>query len=343
MTVKEIARLAGVSPSTVSIVLNGKAGVGSEKRERITALLLENGFTIRDADGAGSQPKGTVKFIRYRATGNFVERNDDFITQVMEGVDAALRRCKYTMSVVNVDDSDFETVLGGLRYEKIVGVIFLGTEFDAERYGVLADLEFPVVAVDNCFRNYPINSVDMANIEGARLALRHLYEHGHRRIGYLKGSIRTGSLKERCAGVYQAMHTLGLKMREEDVVRIEPVVNGACEDVCRYLAGRPSLPTAFFADNDVMATGALRAFQRCGLRVPADVSLVGFDDSLIGSVIEPALTTIHIFKREMGEIAAKRLIDMMETGDRCIAKTSIGVTLVERDTVAAPRKAEIVW
>lgn len=341
ITVKEIAELAGVSPSTVSFVLNGRPGVGKQTRKRVAELLQANGFELKQPSDGGATPRGVVKFIRYCDSGDLVERNDDFITQVMEGADFALRQARYTMSVVNVGAEELENVLAGLKYENLAGAIFLGTEFAAERYELLTALKFPIVAVDNCFRSYPINAIDMDNIDGAQSAMEYLYAKGHRKIGYLKSTNKTGSLKERCRGVYSALQAL--HMEPEPVIYLSPRVNTAKMEMERYLDGRPALPTAFFADNDVIAAGAMRALLQKGVRIPEDVSLIGFDDSLIASVVTPALTTMRIHKREMGICAVRRLVDLMQNQDTFITKTSVGVDLVERETVAGPREGEFCW
>lgn len=341
ITVKEIAELAGVSPSTVSFVLNGRPGIGKNTREKVTALLEEHGFSIKKPAEEESSPWGVVKFIRYSDSGDLAERNDDFITQVMEGIDLELRQSRYTMSVVYVDDSNLEEILAGLKYENTEGVIFLGTEFDAGQYQILKDLDIPVVSVDNCFRNCPLNAVDMDNIDGTQQAIEYLYQKGHRKIGYLRGTMRTGSLKERGRGVEAAMKTFGLELTQ--VISLPPRVAGADEEMMAYLEGKPELPTAFFADNDVIASGAMRALIRKGIRVPEDISIIGFDDSMIASVVIPSLTTMRVRKQEMGICAVRRLVDLMRTHERFITKTSVSVELIERETVSVPRTKESVW
>lgn len=341
MTVREIAALAGVSPSTVSFVINGRPGVSKQTREKLTLLLQQHGFSIKALADEDASPCGVVKFIRYSDSGDLAERNDDFITQVMEGIDSELRRFRYTMSVVYVNDKNLECVLADLKYEALAGVLFLGTEFDASRYQILKDLHVPIVSVDNCFRNYPINAVDMDNIDGAQRAIEYLHQMGHRHIGYLKGTMRTGSLRERCRGVEIALRAFDLE--PTPVIRLSPRVVAASEEMLAYLENEPELPTAFFADNDVLAAGALRALQQKGVRVPEDVSIIGFDDSMLASVVSPPLTTMHVHKREMGQCAVRRLIDVIKNNERHITKTSVGVDLVERETVAAPRSGSVVW
>lgn len=338
ITIKEIAEMAGVSPSTVSFVLNGRPGVGKQTRKRVTALLEENGFQLKQAASAEDVHWGMVKFIRYYDSGDLVERNDDFITQVVEGADFALRWAHYTMSIVNVGEEELKQVLSGLKYENPAGVIFLGTEFQAQRYQLLTSLDMPVVVVDNCFRGYPINAIDMDNIDGTREAVKYLYQKGHRKIGYLKSTNQTGSLQERSRGFYEAMDGYGLV--PEPVIHLPPRVTTAKEEMELYLDQSPPLPTAFFADNDVIAAGAMRALLQKGVRIPEDLSLIGFDDSLIASVVTPMLTTMRIYKREMGMCAVRRLLEMITNKDTFITKTSVGVDLVVRETVAQARDGD---
>ena len=322
-------------------MLNGKSGISKSTRERVAALLEEHGFTVKTPSKEERASQRIIQFIRYCDTGDLVERNDDFITQVMEGAESVLRQERYMMSVVNVGNDGLADVLQNSSLENVAGIIFLGTEFDASQYNLLAKLKAPLVAVDNCFRKHPINAVDMDNIGGAQAAIHHLYELGHREIGYLKSTNETESLKERSLGFHHALNTLGLK--PFSTVLLSPRVASADEEMCVYLDGSPQLPTAFFADNDIIAVGAMRALLQKGVRIPEDVSLIGFDDSLIASIVVPSLTTMYIYKREMGICAARRLIDMINHQDSFISKSSVCVDLIKRSTTTAPREKAFVW
>ncbi|MGL6202649.1 MAG: LacI family DNA-binding transcriptional regulator [Lachnospiraceae bacterium] len=340
ITIKEIAKLAGVSSATVSFVLHGRGGVADKTREKVTALLLQYGFTPKNLSDEELSPQGIVKFIRYRNTGDLVERNDDFITQVMEGIDYELRQFRYSMNVINVDDSDLDSILSRLEQENLSGIIFLGTEYDADRYPLLKKIKLPFVIVDNCFRNYPVNSVDMNNLEGIQNAIHYLYDLGHREIGYLQSNFPTGSLMERTRGVFYTMHELSLDLHS--TIHLSPRIAYADKEMEQFLETKPLLPTAYIADNDVIAAGAMRALLRQGILIPDDLSVIGFDDSLIASIITPQLTTVRIRKREMGICAVRRLIELMQSSNNYNSKTSVDVELIKRDTVSWPRnKANI--
>lgn len=338
MTIRKIAQQAGVAMSTVSLVLNNKPGVRRQTRERITALLLENGYVLRNQQPPGRQE---IKFIRYQSPQHMQERNEDFFVGILNGAEKRARLSGYSLSVTNAAHEQFFPLLHQLEEdERIAGIILLGSELRAKDAAPLTRLTLPLVSVDNRFQNLPINAITANNVDGSYDAVRYLYQLGHRKIGYLRGAFDIGGIPSREEGYRRAMKLLGLRIDPAHIIDIDLLFDTATEQMREHLKHTDNLPTAFFAANDIVAAGCERALQQAGYRVPEDISIVGFDDGAMSTFATPPLTTMRIDRMRMGEIAVSRLLDMISTQSHDVLKTELGVTLVERASAISPTQTD---
>jgi DNA-binding LacI/PurR family transcriptional regulator len=203
-------------------------------------------------------------------------------------------------------------------------------ENDFEKF---MSIDIPVLLLDSYFLNINANYVIIDNVSGVYKATKHLLEHGHRKIGYLKSSVTIQNFKERYEGYAKALFESGLTPDPAFTVDLLPTMDGAYEDMMRVLSGKLRLPTAFVADNDIIAFGAIKALKENNIKIPDDVSVVGFDDMPFCTIIEPKLTTINVDKNALGQLAVDSLIQMIDGKKRIFFKTALGVTLVQRDSV----------
>ncbi len=337
MTIKEIARLAGVSPSTVSMVLNKKPGIGAETREKVMEIIEKKGYNPKSQ---GTKAKGNIRFVKYKHEGLLVERNGDFITRVIDGVEDEARKLGFNLSITNATSNSFEDIIESINAEDIDGIIFLGTEFDSEKFQLLQGLNAPIVVLDNQFKYKDYDAVVMDNEDGVYLAVEHLKSLGHTQIGHLKSALSVDNFKARDTGFKAAMTHLGIGYNKAYTFELTPNVEESYSMMTEYLKNAKSLPTAFFADNDIIAIGAIRALKQADIRVPEDISVVGFDDLAIGKVIDPPLTTIKILKKKMGQLAVLRLIEKLNGASDETLKILVGARLVERESTAKPAKKE---
>jgi len=185
------------------------------------------------------------------------------------------------------------------------------------------------------FNGILINSED-----SAKNAVEYLIKKGHREIGYLRGRFRIKAFTARASGYSRALHKHGINTDEQCVVTLSTSMDGAYSDMISFLEQRPKLPTAFFADDDMIALGAMKALQDKGYRIPEDVSIIGFDDLSSSEISTPRLTTIRVFKQEMGRMAVRRLIDVMKHGDFIKSKIQISTEFIERDSVKDMTKSK---
>ena len=194
-------------------------------------------------------------------------------------------------------------------------------------------IPIPVVLLDAYFETVPCNCVLINNVQGAYLAARHLIRSCKTQPGYLRSSYQISNFAERSSGFYKAIRASGMSSSRSIVHSLTPSMEGAYADMLEVIKNGEELASCYFADNDLIAVGAIKALKESGYRIPQDIGIVGFDNLPLGSVIEPALTTIHVPKQYMGEAAAQKLIDLLNTPGQPPTKTEVSTMLVKRGTV----------
>lgn len=238
------------------------------------------------------------------------------------------------ISHVNIMDEDYKEVINNINNDYSSGLILLATEMYPEDLALFGGNGVPVVLLDSYFRNSNFDSVVIGNTDAAYKATSHLIENGHVDIGYLHSSIHINNFYYRRHGYLDALHEHGLNTDERLQVCLEPTMEGSYRDMKAVLENsNVDMPTAFFADNDIIAFGAMRALKEKGIKIPNDISIVGFDDMPFCEITSPRLTTIKVFKQEMGSIAVKRLMQKMSGNEHVIQTVEISTELVIRESV----------
>jgi len=331
MTIREIASIAGVSPATVSLVLNNKKGVGAATRIRVRRILDEYGYIL--AQSAKKTERCSIQFIKYRTHGMAVEENQGFIASIIDQVESECRHFSYDLVMRACTAKTVEAVFRDIAVLPPDGIILLGTEFDREYFHLLQDVKVPIVVLDNSMRYEAVDSVVMDNAGIAGTAVRYLHELGHRKIGYLKTSVDVSNLRERYMGYLDALEALCLTPPEP--VRLTPTLNGAYRDMKDLLAAGEYKPGgAVFADNDSIAIGASRALQEAGYRIPQDISIIGVDDIPYSSVTMPALTTMRVSRSTLGILVVDIIRKRMIHPDWPAMQLQINGQLIVRDSTA---------
>lgn len=332
MTVREIADYFGVAPSTVSIVLNDRPGIRKEMREKITASLIENGYTIRKKK---TEPIGSVLFIYYKSTDYLAARKDNTFTTYLTGIEEICAENQYGFSIANATADTIDQVLADAQSEHL-GIIMLGTEYYDAPCDSFFRSSIPLVLLDAYFPEYPLNTVNMDNSHGVEQAISLLVENGHQKIGYLKSCIEFGCLRDRADRIYSAIRR-HINDRPACVIPVSQRAELIQQEIQDYLDSGSPVPTAFIADNDIIAVSAMQTFQENGYRIPEDLSIIGYDDSEFCTIIRPHLTTVHANQREMARQAARRLFAMIESGPSDFIRISVGTSLISRNTVGPAR------
>ncbi len=337
-TITDVARAAGVHPSTVSRALHrADLPLRPETRRRVLAAVERLGY----------RPSALARSLRLRRTltlGMLVpDITNPFFPPVIKGAEDAAQARGYNLILCNTEDLPEReaTYLAVLRERQVDGLLIASSRMSDRVITALRRDGFPFVLVNRSARGAEL-AVTVDNRAGAGAAIAHLASLGHRRIGHLAGPQMTTTGVERAAGVRAALRRHGLAAEPGLWVESEAYSEEAGYRAARWLLVREDPPTAIFGANDLIALGALRAAREAGLRVPQDVSLVGFNDIPQAELLEPALTTVRVPQYEMGEAAARMLIARLEGGAIAERRIVLEVVLVVRASTAAPRAARRV-
>ena len=339
LTNKEIAKRLNISESTLSFIINNRPGVAEKTRTRVIQEISGMGYGHLLKKEAPVLAK-SICFVVYKRHGKILNQSPFFML-LMEQIDDKARELGYNLLVRILDASDpVEEEIQAMEASETSGLILFATEMfdeDMERFGRSG---VPIVSLDNDFTHLEIDSVVINNRVGALKAVRHLVELGHRDIGYLRCKTRINSFSERGVGYVSALNRFGLEISSGRRFDVGFTEEESYQDFRRILAEGAALPTAFVSDTDTLAAGVMRALMEHGVRIPEDVSVVGFDDRPLCEVMAPSLTSVCV-PRFLGARAVELLEERIVAGEREAAdyrKFSEGVGLVPRNSSAAPGK-----
>lgn len=328
VTLRTLAAQLGVSTATISMVLNNKPGISDETRERVLAEVKAAGYNIRRNSAVSRKPKDNVSLIVYKKHGKVIG-DTPFFSTLIESIEKKADLEGYRLNIRYLNSAseltDFD--LGQLE-----GLLLLGTEMEETDLNSFMQLNLPLVVLDNGFPLLPINTVSIDNVGGTVKATSHLLDNGHTRIGYMKSSIPIRNFSERFTGYEMAMKQNG--MRPDNIVPLESTMEGSYRDMKQWLSSNKLTATAFVADNDFIALGAIRALRESGIILGRDVSVVGFDDLPFARINEPALTTIRVYNDVMGAAAFSRMTEIIRNPGSPFSHTQIGTDLKARLSVA---------
>lgn len=328
MNLKELAKIAGVSPATISLVLNNKKGVGEETRKQVLNLLAEYNYTLPKR--ASSMPKN-ILFLKYIKHGMIVEENSGFISSIMDSIESDCRNQGYNLSIV-ISENCLEETLQNIDYTTFQGLILLGTELDSFSYPLLEKIPIPYIVVDNAMPNFDCNSITINNQEIVYHALSHLAALGHKNIAYFRSNISIQNFDERADAFKDSCYKLNLNYDPINELRLAPTLLGAYHSMKTYLENGIKLPSCAFADNDTIAIGAIKALKEYKYKIPRDISIIGFDDIHFSAINSPPLSTMSVPKKLMGSLALRQLHNTFEDSSFQNIKTRVGGTIVARES-----------
>lgn len=337
--VRDIAAKAGVSPATVSNALNGRPGVSEENSRYILKLAEEMGYVVTKSSN-NMADKSYVRLVMFKRHG-LVVMDTQFFMDLVESVERECQAMGHDMIITHIEiakDIDYKDRIRTICTEKCAGVLIMGTEMYPEDLELFANCVSPLVVLDNLFRHEQVHAVVMNNYDAGYQATNALYTAGHRRIDNITSTVEFSNMRYRRKGYEAAMLEHDLTFDENNIWRVTPTLDGAYRDMSVLLESGRKPPTAFFAGNDIMAVGCMRALEEKGNSVPADVSLIGMDDLSICQFCTPPLSTIRVFRQELGITAARTLLNIAGRLNYCTVKTEMSVVLVERGSVTAPKE-----
>lgn len=307
VTIKDVAKHAGVSPSTVSRVIADHPRISPDTKEKVRAIMSELGYYPNAiARSLVNQTSNSIGLIRSRLTEeNFA---NPFFPAVIQGISSVAykHRLSLVLSTSKTFQQEDEECLDLLRQRRVDGVILLASHRNDQLIPRLTSDAFPFVLIGRYEGPEEINWVNNNNVEDAKNAVRYLLNKGHTQIACLDGDPRYVVSSDRVIGYKQAFLEHKLPVPEGLIEHSEFSVEGG------YLAARRLLErkqqfSALFAVDDLVAIGAMRALQEQGIKVGSEVAVVGFNDTILGACVQPALTSVHVPIYELGQIAVQML------------------------------------
>jgi LacI family transcriptional regulator len=324
-TLKDVARLAGVSTVTVSNVLNRRNNVSALTRERVLGAVEKTGYranlVARGLAGGRTNTLGVL----------VPDLGTQYIGEIVRGLDNEIRRAGLEILISTASSNAIERSQVDMLHAICDGLILVLPHCEKVDLGAAAT-EFPVVLIDprGTVSRWP--TVDIDNYRGGRQATEYLLKLGHRRIAYISGKYEASRLRQK--GYKEALMSVQIELDESLIVEGDfsrPGGFAAASKVLRL--AQP--PTAIFAANDLSAAGAMEAIKERGLRVPADISVMGYDDIPLASQVFPPLTTIRQPLLQMGEAAARMMLGKLKGVDPPSNRITLTTELVERASAAA--------
>ncbi len=331
VSIKDIAKAAGVSHTTVSRALRDDPRISEQTRNLVHRLATEMGYSPSAiARGLATGKTNTVGMV-------VTTISDPFVAPIVQGTERKAMEAGYSL-LLSQSGADPERELAAvrlLRERRVDGVIVTASRVGELYTPLLSDLRVPIVLINNQKGGEYLHSIYVNDFAGARMAVEHLIGLGHRDIAYVACPERERSNRNRMSGYRAALESSGLPLNEELIVQLSGKADmdrGAA--VAEKFLSLDERPTALFCYNDVTAIGALQALHEGGVRVPEDISIVGFDDVPISSVVCPALTTVAQPKEEMGVKAMEMLLALIEGEER--ENIVVQPKLVIRESTAPP-------
>lgn len=333
-TIYDIAKAAGVSPATVSKVFNDYSEVSLKTKERVMKLAKEMGYVPNlTAQSLKTNRSFLVGIMFTEDLGIGLEHQ--YFSVVLESFRKKIGRYGYDSVFINKTLGSNEIgYLEHCKYRNIDGLfIITALPNDIDTSKLLAS-NIKCVTTDIVYENTPFVASD--NYGGARMAIKYLYDMGHRKIAHISGPFNTMSASERYTGALQGYKDVGLTMEDAYFIEAEMFNYESAFKSTQYLLSRftdKNRPTAIFVGADIMAIAAMKAIRSRGLKVPEDISIIGFDDIEAAKYVSPELTTVRQNKEMIGEQVATALYKQMTDLEVPMEFPRIPVTIVERSSV----------
>jgi DNA-binding LacI/PurR family transcriptional regulator len=334
VSIKDIARLAGVSHSTVSRALRNSPLIPAQTTQRIQQIARESGYSAsavaRSLVTRKTQTIGVV----------VTSIADPFNGEVVEGLEETANRNDYSV-ILATSQADPEreiSVVRSFEERRVDGILVASSRVGSLYMPLLGKMRIPIVLLNNQYPGTFVHSVAFDNIDGALQATRHLIQLGHTRIAYIGDRFGLQSDTERLKGYQKALAQAGLPFSEELVSRGDGKTMGARDAAAKLIGQKiPSdrRPTAVFCYNDMSALGVMEQAEAAGIHVPRDLSVVGFDDLFFASQLRPPLTTVRQPKKEIGRCAMEQLLALLR-GEQTGNTTLIKGELVVRGSTGRP-------
>ncbi|MGR5297965.1 substrate-binding domain-containing protein [Vibrio mediterranei] len=328
-TMKDIARLAGVSTSTVSHVINKTRFVSEEISERVNSAAKELNY-------APSALARSLKMNRTRTIGMLVTTSTNpFFGEVVKGVERSCYHQNYNLILCNTegDTERMRASIDTLLQKRVDGLILMCSTLEGEKLDIFDQYPtIPVVVMDWGPIHFESDKIQDNSYLGGYLATKHLIECGHREIGCITGPLNRHQAMMRYEGYKKALKEHSLPLNPDWIIESDFECDGGAKSL-EILMSRGALPSSLFVCNDMMAMGAINIAHDKGVKVPEELSIIGYDDIHIAKYMTPALTTIHQPKYRLGKAAVETLLAKIDKTTEVPDVVQLEPTLVVRNSV----------
>ncbi|TOF35011.1 transcriptional repressor PurR [Vibrio parahaemolyticus] len=329
-TMKDIAKLAGVSTSTVSHVINKTRFVSEEISERVNNAAKELNYY------APSALARSLKVNRTKTIGMLVTTSTNpFFGEVVKGVERSCYHKGYSLILCNTegDNERMRQSINTLLQKRVDGLILMCSSLEGERIDVFERYpDIPVVVMDWGPMLFTSDKIQDNSLRGGYLAAKYLIDCGHTEIGCITGPLIKHQAQMRYEGYKRAMNEAGLEFNANWIIESDFECEGGYQAL-KKMAERGTLPSSIFVSNDMMAMGVINAANELGIKVPDDLSIIGYDDIHIAKFMSPSLTTIHQPKYRLGQAAVETLVRRLDDKSNEAQVVQLEPTLVVRNSV----------
>jgi LacI family transcriptional regulator len=332
VTIVEVAKKANVSLGTVSRVMNNDAHVSPETREHVSSIIQDMGYV------ANRQARG-LKGMKTNVIGVLVpDLATSYTGEILHGIDSELALNQFELMLFTTHRAAIKesNYVANMVQGMVDGLLLLLPRTPSNYIGTLDVHKFPFVLIDHQGTGNPCPAVGSTNWQGGYNATEYLIKLGHKRIGFITGSMDLGCAEDRLKGYRSALRTHHIPedeslVYEGDFLQMDGYTGASA------LLDLPEPPTAIFASNDVMAMGVMDAVRNRNLRIPDDVSVVGFDNIQQSAMVYPPLTTIQQPLEQMGRVATQMLLGILKNPKNDVVRIELPTELIVRASTSAPK------
>ena len=329
VTAKQIANKLGVSAAAVSMALNNKDGVGDVLRHTIINTAREMGYDFSRIEAKHNPSKSIALVFCYK---NFIF-DPPFFNELVKNLEFELKKCGYNLITHRIhDDDNLEHEIKVINQLRYAGIFLLGTTLSLHELEPFLTIKEPMVLLDTFFSSIDLNSVTINNTAIAFSATDYLITKQHCQPGYLQSCQQIVNFEERSSGFYQCIRKHHFSPSQSIVHSLSPTIEGAYTDMLKLIDQKAPLASCYFADNDAIAIGAIKAFKERGYQIPDDIAIIGMDNLPISSLIDPSLTTYQIPKNHMASVSVQILLNLIQTHDKNTTRVMINGHLIRRES-----------